>query len=180
MRSQSWKRCTPPRSMAAFIGILLLSAPSVAAPPAHRPDACARTFCLQIVTHSAMQVESWAVSMDPRTSRQTITATLANGARLVATARPADDGPVRATSRFEWRNEGGKRVARGCLPCSPTERFVTQTVEVVVSGGPAHAVYGFTDVSLVGLWSLSTHVVVEPGGHRMAVGEMQRINQPSR
>lgn len=140
-------------------------------PPVSRPQACAATYCVEVVPQAPYfpyQVETMT-DLEKHTSRMVVR--LRHGGAVAFQSRLVDRQPTDApTIAPVWRYEGDLGISSACLTCTEPSRKKDQVLGVAITGIPLVRSKHLSDAMDVCYWPLNMASAGHGTGQGMTLG----------
>jgi len=151
--------------------------PAGGAPPVSRPQACAASYCVEVlpqVPHLPYQIET---STDLRGYTSRLIVKLEGGAAVAFQVRVVERRQAgMSSSPPTWKYEGDYGIASACLTCMEPNRRRDEVLGIAVTGIPHVRSKQLTDGMTVCYWSLDMSAVGYGTGRSMALGSKVCVN----
>ena len=158
-----------------FVAVTAISSaaicPAGGAPPVSRPQACAASFCVEVipqVPHLPYQIET-TTDLEGYASRLIVR--LKGGGAVAFHARVVERRQAGVSSSPPiWKYEGGYGIASACLTCMEPNRRRDEVLGIAVTGTPHVRSKHLTDGMEVCYWSLDMSAAGYGTGRSMSLG----------
>jgi len=151
--------------------LLLASIPvSVAgAPPVSYPQACAPTYCVQIIATVPDQPQNFIIRHNATANTSTMTVDMGRGFFIAFSSRPSQVRMSHALGESQWRFSGQSASAWRCLRCDGLRRG-SEVLGIAMTGIPSG--YDSQQLGLsVCTWPLDMSAAGYGDGRSMGLGE---------
>ena len=162
-----------------YLLALLLSIPASAAgaPPVEFPQACAPTYCVQIIATVPDRPQTFVIRHNAKTGTATMTVDMGRGFFVAFSSKYVESRLSHAPSEYRWEHRDDSASAWRCLRCGAT-KGKDEVLGITLRGIPSSYDFNSLGVSVC-VWALDMSAAGYRDGRSM-VGEKAcvRANAP--